>query len=217
MDLDLIKKCSLFKGLKDNEFNYALNFFDAREAKYEKGNFLNRISCPLLAFGFVLEGTVQVYMDDIDGQQMIMANVNAGDTFGESLCYLEEDAPVYICAVTNCKILWLNPSRLKSYEYLKNSLSSKLSNNFTAMLAKRTLEMNNRIQILSKLTLRSKLITFFSQYVSTYGNKFTLPFDRSNMAVYLGTDRTALSRELSNMKKEGIIDFNKNKFSLIEH
>ncbi len=43
---------------------------------------------------------------------------------------------------------------------------------------------------------------------------FNLPFDRSDMAVYLGVNRSALSRELSLMKKEGIIDFYKNSFSL---
>mgnify|MGYP002736651878 FL=1 len=82
------------------------------------------------------------------------------------------------------------------------------------MLTLKTLSMNDRIQILSKPTIRQKLMTLFSQYAAREGHMFNLPFDRSDMAVYLGVNRSALSRELSLMKKEGIIDFYKNSFSL---
>ena len=85
------------------------------------------------------------------------------------------------------------------------------------MLAGRTLDMNNRIQILSNLTLREKLITFFSQAVSSGGStQFDLPFDRESMAVYLGTNRSALSRELSKMRDEGIISFQRNHFTVFK-
>jgi Mn-dependent DtxR family transcriptional regulator len=35
------------------------------------------------------------------------------------------------------------------------------------------------------------------------------------MAEYLNVDRSALSRELSNMKKEGLIDYRKNRFIIL--
>jgi CRP-like cAMP-binding protein len=61
--------------------------------------------------------------------------------------------------------------------------------------------------------LREKILTLLNQYRHKFGsNEFSLPFDRADMAIYLGADRSALSRELSKLKREGIIDFQKNHF-----
>ena len=213
----IIENCTLFQGLSKTDREYALTFFEARSAHYEKGDFLNRIGDPLPAFGLVLSGTIQVYMDDIDGQPMIMANVSAGGTFGESLNFLGTDTAVYIYAFTDADVLWMKSRNIRSRSGPCDPRDTLLSNRFTAMLAGRTLDMNNRIQILSNLTLREKLITFFSQAVSNSGStRFTLPFDRESMAVYLGTNRSALSRELSKMRDEGIISFQKNEFTIIK-
>ena len=210
---DLISRCILFSDLSREDLAYALHFFSATEKIYEKGDFLNRVTAPLEYFGLVLSGTIQVYMDDIDGNHMIMANVGEGDTFGESLCFLHRDAPVYICSVTDSVVLWMNTDRIKHPDASFDYRDILLANRFTAMLASRTLAMNDRIQILSKISIRDKLITFFSQYSNQYGKQeFTIPFDRSDMATYLGVNRSALSRELGKMRDEGIIDFHKNTF-----
>ena len=91
-----------------------------------------------------------------------------------------------------------------------------LSNRFISALATRTLHMNQRIQILSRNTLRMKLTTFLSQYAAAQGDSFTVPFDRASMANFLGADRSALSRELSNMRREGIIDYHHNWFRILK-
>ena len=100
-----LRACSLFAELSEEELAYALDFFSASERSYDKGDFLNRVGFPLPAFGLVLSGGIQVYMDDIDGHEMIMANVAPGGTFGESLCYLGLEAPVYIRAIQPSTIL----------------------------------------------------------------------------------------------------------------
>ena len=68
----------------------------------------------------------------------------------------------------------------------------------------------------SKLTLREKLLTFLSGWERRCGQKtFQIPFDRAALAVYLGVNRTALSRELSAMQAEGLLEFYKNSFKLL--
>ena len=84
------------------------------------------------------------------------------------------------------------------------------------MLAARALAMNDRIQILSQLTIRAKINALLSQHAAAAGSdSFILPFDREDMAFYLGTDRSALSRELGKMRREGLIDFHGNAFKLL--
>ena len=207
---------TLFAGLSDEDISSALEYFSAKVKNYRKGELLHRFGEKLRSFGVVLSGTVQVFTDDISGHQMMMAIVTEGGSFGESLCYLAvEEAPVYICAAEDCEILWLSAERLHNIS--ENEFEHDLKNRFISDLAQRALDMNRRIQILSKHLLRDKLITFFTDYARTYGTKpFSVPFDRSGMAIYLGSDRSALSRELSAMKREGIIDYNKNIFRFLD-
>lgn len=210
-----IDQCPLFQGLSPEKKDYALSYFDAKVKRYEKGQFLHRVSFPLQRFGLVLAGTVQVYMDDMDGHHIIMNNVGPGESFGEAYCFLGTDAPIYICAVTEAEVLWMSPARIKAPSPPFQAMDWELSNRFISALAARTLSMNQRIQILSQGTLRRKLITFLSQYATTQGDTFTIPFDRASMATFLGVDRSSLSRELSKLRQEGILDFHRNQFRIL--
>ena len=115
MDKNALTKCILFRGFDERQLALALDFFEAEFRFFPRGSFLNRISAPLTRFGLVLSGTVRVYRDDVNGHHMILANVGAGETFGESLCWLGR-APMSISAVTNVGLCWLkartqNPRR----------------------------------------------------------------------------------------------------------
>lgn len=213
MDMTVVKKCSLFQGLDEETLNRALAEMEAAFKSYGRGESLNREGDRLPGFGLVLGGTIHVLSYDLEGQPTVMATVSEGETFGESLCYLKLDSVVHIHAVTNARVLWLNTNCFKKEG---DKLCEELHRRFTAMLAWRALNMNDRIQVLSKLSLREKLNTLFSQYSQKYGNEFELPFDRERMAAYLGADRSALSRELSRMKQDGLIDYKKNRFVIIK-
>lgn len=204
----LLLSCPLFHGMTDDGLLNALAFFDGTIKHFKKGEYVQTLLSPVERFGLMLSGTVQVYCDDIDGHNMIMATVERGETFAESLCFTGIESYVYIRAVTDAEILMLSTKKLRSAE-----CDISLATRFTEMLARRALAMNDRIQVLSKISIRQKIVTLLSQYRIKFGkDNFILPFDRTNMAKYLGIDRASLSRELSKMKSEGLIDFDKNKF-----
>ena len=206
-------RCFLFSGLTEGELSDALHFFDAREKKYARGELLKSAVDPLPAFGLVLSGAVTVAMEDIDGREMLLSHVAPGSTFGESLCYLRESAPITIAALSDARVMWLRADRLR--ERAETPLEQTLQARFTAMLARRTLKMNDRIQILSRGSIRQKLNAFFTECARDAGSPaFAVPFDRAGMAAYLGVDRSALSRELSRMRDEGLLTFSKNQFAL---
>lgn len=202
-----IKKVTLFRDAKN--IDSAVKEMGGTIKKYNRGELLHMPGKSLKSFGLVLEGSVQVLSDDLNGERTIMATVSAGETFGESLCFLQvKNSPVYIYAFENSVVLWLSAKSFHGNDF---------RDNFTAMLAERALAMNNRIQILSKLTLREKLITYFTQLShQSKSNTFIIPLNREDMANYIGTNRSALSRELSVMKKEGLIDYYKNSFKILK-
>ena len=197
--------CPLFSGLSDTEIDEALKFYSAKRQVYQKGDTLLARMSAVERFALVVTGTVQVMTDDINGHHMIMATVQKGQTFAESLCFRRcKESPVYACALSACEIIWLRA------DVFGTGPAARLLNLLTA----KTLSMNDRIQVLSKLTLRDKLLTLFSQYTPDAAGTITLPFDREDMAAYLGCNRSALSREMSKMRREGLIDFDGNRISL---
>lgn len=212
-----VASCPLFAELPDGDLDRALSIFNARVAEYGRGSFVHRAGERLGFFGLVLDGNVRVFTDDINGDSMMMASVTRGDTFGESLCWLRvSETDVYICAPDGARVLCLGLDAFRTVDLGQGDLIDELYRRFVSMLARRTLDMNERIQILSKKTLRERLTAFFTQCEHKYRSRsFLLPFDRASLAVYLGADRSALSRELSAMRRDGIIDFSHNYFRLL--
>lgn len=205
----------LFRDLEDREREKALSFFSASARRYARGDQVHAPGTPFRAFGLILSGSVQVYMDELDGRQMLMAHVERGGTFGEALCFLEvPSSPVYAIAAERTEILWLRLDKVRSGG--EDSESSRFRNRFSAMMAGKMLSMNDRIQILSKSSLRERLLTYFTQCSNRTGSStFSVPFDRNGMAAYLCVNRTALSRELGKMKQDGMIDYYRNSFRIL--
>lgn len=218
---ELLKKNKmhpLFATLDEAEREEALALLRAVEKSYKRGESLRRAGEPFYSFGLVLSGRVEVYMEDFDGGRMMMTAVGEGDSFGESLAYLHtEESPVFVFAAEDARVLWLDASFFKQTVSCHTApLPLLLRERFVSLLATRALMQNDRIQILSKTGLRARLVTFFSQCEHRYKSKtFRVPFDRASLAVYLGVNRTALSRELSCMRSEGILDFYKDSFRIL--
>lgn len=214
---ELLHDTTLFSGMTPEETTEAFSRMEAQIRQYPRGSILHHAGQELRQFGIVLEGTVQVCKDDLEGNRLLMAAVSAGGAFGESLCYLRvRESPVYILSMDETTVLWLSPHAL--FDIQTDAFSALLRNRFTAMLARRALDMNSRIQILSRLSIRDKLMTFFSSQAYAAGSdSFRVPFNREDMAAYIGVNRSALSRELSRMKREGILEFERDRFRILSY
>ena len=213
---NLLSNTKLFCDMDDNKIKNALNLLSAEILSYNKDEYLHAPYTPMKKFGLILSGTVHVCMDDIEGNKIIMAQVTPGITFGESICFLNiEDSPVYVYAFEYTDVLWLSADRF--FKDFKEEFSINLKKRFITMLAQRTLLLNNRIQILSKLTIREKITTYLSIMArQTNSTKIQITMSREDFATYIGSNRCALSRELSNMKREGLIDYGKNYIQIIK-
>lgn len=203
-DTDVILRSDLFRGMEPDRMAEALGRLRARTADYRRGTTLSRLHEKLPHFGLVLSGMVQVTMSGIDGEEMILASVGPSGMFGESLCWLREDAPVTIRAVEESRVLWLDPDPLRGTEPM-DELLRDLNARFIAVLAHRALRMNDRIQILSRRPLRARVLAYLSRLEQDHSTEFDLPMSRTDLAIYLGADRCALSRELGSLQKEGLL------------
>ena len=204
----LLADHALFRGMSEDSIRSALVLLRAERRFLRRGETLRASYEKPDRFGIVLSGQIQAYADDAEGERMIFSTVGKGESFGEALCFLRRnESPVWLFAPEPSEVLLLSLSAFSGAGEKDGALLRELKDRFTSVLAARTLEMNRRIQILSKKSIRKKLLTLFSFYSQKAGDFFTLPLNREDMASYIGSDRSALSRELSRMKKEGVIDY----------
>lgn len=213
-DYAVLRRSPLFQNMSESGIDRALKLFHAQEARFKRGQYLCHAGEPMTRFGFLLKGTVQVFIDDVNGERFLMNSVGAGDSFGESLHFMEvKDPPIYIVATEDTRLLWLNARQLKEASKTTETLETALR--FVALLAQRTLTMNDRIQILTQPSIRAKLNLYFTQCANRFNSRtFTIGFNRNQLADYLAVNRSALSRELSRMKEEGLIDYHLNSFTV---
>ena len=214
-DLVPLRANPLFAGLSREDFFRQLKVMRAEKAFCGKNGMLQSAGAPIRRFGIVLSGAVQVCVDDIEGNRMIMAEVAPGISFAESLCFLKtRESPVYIFAAVDTEVLWLSTEALFSER--ADPFLTDLHRRFTAALAAKALSMNNRIQVLSRLSLRGKLTAYFTGLAAAQGSDvIRLPMNREDTAAYIGVNRSALSRELARMKADGLIEYRKNEVRIL--
>ena len=214
-ELAVLGNSPLFRGLDRERFDRQLRVMKAEKAHCERDEMLQTMGEPIRRFGIVLSGAVQVCVDDIEGNRMIMAEVAPGNSFAESLCFLRtKESPVYIFAAEESDLLWFSAESLFSDP--GDAFLSELQQRFTAALAAKALTMNNRIQVLSRLSLRGKLTAYFTELAAAQGSDvIRLPMNREDTAAYIGANRSALSRELAKMKEDGLIDYRKNEIRIL--
>lgn len=99
-------------------------------------------------------------------------------------------------------------SRCKFHEELEHKLPILIMNN--------TIKLNERIELLTKKSIRDKLLTYFNIISSkNFSKTFTIPFSLTDLADYLCIDRSAMMREISHLKEDGIIDKKGHKITLL--
>ena len=83
-------------------------------------------------------------------------------------------------------------------------------------LAEKAILFHQKVEIASRRTTREKLMAYLMLQAKDAGsNRFTIPFDRQELADYLEVDRSGLSAEISKLRKEGILESEKNTFILL--
>ena len=159
-----------------------------------------------------------MYKQDIWGNRTLLSYMQAGDVFGETFSFNEitpEHEGVFFVTASPSLILFLPASRIL-YPCTNSCLfHHQLSKNMFAMICAKNLRLMERIEVSSQGSVREKILSYLSMEAQRQGKaSFRLPLRRTEMAEYLCINRSAMSRELTALKKEGVIDFDKDYFSL---
>lgn len=206
----------LFNNISEKDFYSMLNCLGAFEKNYGKNELILNEGDSINFVGAVLEGSVKIVKTDYDGNEMIISQVLEGDTFAEVFSCAEIfRSPVSIISTTQSKILFFDYRKTITVCNSSCVFHQKLISNMLNVVANKCLYLNRRIDVISKKTLRDKILTYLHSE-SMGRNRFFINMNREELAKFLCADRSALSNELSKMKKDELIDYNKNEFILLK-
>ena len=204
----ILSRCPLFHGIEEDELNGMMGCLGTRLMSVSKGDpvFLEGDSAQLV--GVVLSGGVQVVQDDYYGNRSVLSILQPGDSFGEAFsCAGLDSMPVSVIAVRDSTVLLLNCRRILTLCSHACHFHSLLIQNLLQGLAQKNLAFTQKVRYMSQKTTRDKLMTYLLDQAKQQGSaEFVIPCDRQTLADYLGVERTAMSTELSKLKKSGQLD-----------
>ena len=204
-----MNELSFFKDMNVDEINEALKSLGARRISFKKEHIVisNLFENDLI--GIVISGTAAIIKYDYLGNRNILDNLEFNSMFGRPFLYMDKDAS--IVATSDCEVLFLDYDKL-----LENKGSfDKINANINKIITLKITELYERVEILSKRTIKEKLICYFNMLASKKGKKtFVLPISYIELADYLSVDRSAMMREIKKLKDTKVISTKTKKITI---
>jgi len=214
-----LQSMPIFYGIEEKDMKTMLNCLSAYIRDYKKDQYIILCQDEVKVVGIILSGKVQMIREDLWGNKTLLVSMCKGELFGETFsCGAHRKATVSFLASADAKILFL------SFEHIMQSCSMackfhhRLIENMVTLIASKNIALMDKVDILSKKTLREKIATYLLQQAGKQNKTyFDIPFGRVQLAEYLCADRSALTRELSTMRDEGLIEYEKNSFHILKN
>ena len=218
MDIEFLKNSMIFRGMSDEDVANSLRFLEANEQNFRKGATILHAGDITDKLGLVLQGSVTIESDDVWGNRTILSNADIGEIFAETYALLDgEPMLVNVVANEDCRILFLRIGSLKRLQNNMEQWTMRLVTNLLIITTHKNLVLSSRSFHTAPKTVRGRVMAYLNSVsMQKHAREFNIPFDRQQLADYLNLDRTALSKELGKMKNDGLIDYYRNAFKIIE-
>lgn len=213
---EIIKRSPLFAGIEEDETEEMFRVLGAYIQSYKKEEFIFRMGEHVHLLGMVLYGDVHIVREDFWGNRNILTEIGPGQIFAETYaCLRFEELGVDVVAADKAEVLFLDIYKVTGANGEESRFHNLLVRNLLDVLAGKNLMLTAKMGHIMQRSTREKLLSYLSeQSRKAHSPEFIIPFDRQQMADYLSVDRSAMSKELGKLRKEGIISFDKNKFKL---
>ena len=195
---------------------FSINCSKAQKKTFAKGQIITTYIAKRNQFCLLVSGEADLIRYDLNGNRTIVEHFSINDIFGEIFYTVTTNNELFVEAKKNCVVLFF------SYDNVQNKCDKNckfhkvLIQALPNLFLNEIIDLNTRIELLSKRTIREKLLAYFT-IISTQNisKTFVIPFSLTDLADYLSIDRSAMMRELSNLKSDGIIEKSGNRITLL--
>ena len=212
----VLQGCPLFDGIDRQDLRGFLSCLGARVLPMRKGQTLFREGEPAGSIGIVVSGGVQLIREDYYGNRSVVGHVGTAQLFGEAYAFSSAATlPVSVVAQEEGAVVLLDGLRITTRCTNACGFHNQVIFNLLRLVSNKNLMLHQKIQVTSQRTTREKLMTYLLHQAKLQGtNSFTIPYDRQALADYLEVDRSGLSAEIGKLRKEGILESEKNHFRI---
>lgn len=214
---EILEKCPLFKGVQRDDISGILKCLEVKIKEYRKGETVFLQGDIVRFFGVVLEGSIQIIRNDYYGNRSIVTTAMPSQLFAETFAFAKASAvPLSAWACGDSTVMFINPEKIIGRCSKACSFHNRIISNLIKVMASKNLEINKKLEIISKRTTRDKLMTYLFLTSQELGTKsFTVPFNRQELADYLEVDRSGLSAEIGKLKKDGKLLCRRSEFTVL--
>ena len=213
--LPVLTSCPLFNTLGTPELTSYLHNAKVIIHTYKKNDFIAISGDPMEGIGVILEGSALLTRENVLGQRVIMANLEASSMFGEALLFSKR--PLWPATIKASKIMFIPLETFIETLPDCHQCQTKILSNLLEDLSEKALLLTKKVHYLTLKGMREKIYAYLTDiYTMQHSEKLVLPHNREQMAEALNVSRTALSRELGRLRDEGIIEINGRHVTLLD-
>ncbi len=213
----LVENNPLFAGVPEDKLDAVLHCLQSNRKSFASRTLLYTSGETVPCLGLVLSGRVEIFLADAQGNQTLLSQTFPGELFGQSLAVTGGDRNIYeIYTSEKSEILFLYVPEFTSLKNCHCTYRFKVMENLMKLVSRENIALMMKIQILTQNSLRQKILLYLSMLSQEQGSRtVALPFGREKFSSYLCSDRSAVSRELGRMKKEGVISLTRDTITLL--
>lgn len=205
----MVEKYGIYKDIEKKDLKKLLNSLQSNTLFYKNNQTIAYSISNRDIIGIIEEGNANLLRFDYDGKRTIIEEMSTGDIFSD-MFISTESSELSVIATTNCKVTFIEYDELIK-ETTNNKTATILLDNLFRRISNKLVKRNQRIELLTTRSIRNKLLKYFELQSKKNNSKtFNLNYSYTDLADYLAIDRSAMMRELKNLKDDKLIqDINK--------
>jgi CRP-like cAMP-binding protein len=216
--LKVLSRCVLFRGMSETEITELCRCMGCSRVSRRRGELLWMSGDRVDHCGIILKGRLCAENLSYDGRRAVIASHGPGAVCGDVLMSLPDAvSPADLLAAEDSEVLLLPFDKLMGSCEKCCGAHTRLRENLLAEIAEKFWALRRKIRYLSIRSLRGRISQLLLDECDLQNrDTFSLGCSREELADTLGVNRSALSRELGRMKKEGILDFYRDSFKILD-
>ena len=206
-DRRALTKLALFADLSDEDLR-RLNEELLQKRSFSAGTNIITVAQPGEVVYVLLEGSVKIYVDQLDGSEVILAFLGPGDTFGEMGLIGSSGRSASVLTLEKCSCLAMDRNSFMVCLKTMNQLCF----NLVRLLSRRMRLANEQIQALSTLDVRGRVARQLLAFAQRYGEastdveiKIPLRLTQTDLASLVGASRERVNQVIVDFKDRNFI------------
>ena len=207
----------LFDGVAPEDRKAMLGCIGYHIGTFRRGDVVAFEEENIRHIGIILKGCVDMVKEDLWGNKTMLVRMRRDELFGETFaCGSDTSSSVTFVVAEDTDVLFLPFHKVMHTCTHLCAFHYRLIENMVRVIADKNRELLRKVEVISKKSLREKILAYLSMEAEQQGGRYVeLPLGRQELAAYLCADRSALTRELSAMKADGLIDYDRNMFRIL--